>query len=61
MVSNAESFKHLLMAGPCFGLNCAIPALPTMEVLAKSPYDFFVIDAEHPARLVFRARHKATR
>ena len=49
MVSNAESFKNLLMTGPCFGLNCAIPALPTMEVLAKSPYDFFVIDAEHPA------------
>ncbi len=52
MASNAESFKDLLMAGPRFGLNCAIPALHTMEILAKSPYDFFVIDAEHPATSV---------
>jgi 4-hydroxy-2-oxoheptanedioate aldolase len=49
MGSSAESLKDLLKAAPCFGLNCAIPALHTMEILAKSPYDFLVIDAEHPA------------
>jgi 4-hydroxy-2-oxoheptanedioate aldolase len=49
MGSNAERFKDLLKAGPCFGLNCAIPTMHTMEILAKSPYDFLVIDAEHPA------------
>ena len=49
MSSNAKSFNDLLMAGPCFGLDCAIPSRHTMEILANSPYDFFVIDAEHPA------------